>query len=99
LKIRGVIYVLTVQAFKVMQTAGANVETRDSEKNIVLSELRAAGLKPMRVEMLGSGHIRISWRCPEREVRQVVVAGTGSDSWPGRLNARAQVRRMLQADN
>jgi len=70
-----------------------------AERGVVLAELAPVGIKPLRVETTGSGHVRIAWQaCPEKAPREVVVVSTGSDRC-GKLNARALVRRMLKADN
>lgn len=70
---------------------------QDTELAVVLAELRAVGLKPT-YEKTGGNHYMIHWLVPGKEPRSYVVASTGSD-WRGRLNARADVRRLLKADN
>jgi hypothetical protein len=72
---------------------------KDTERGVVLAELRAVGIKPISVEVTGRSHYRIRWRAtPDKEVREIFVAATPGD-WRSRLNTRAQVRRLLRADN
>ncbi|MGY2987735.1 hypothetical protein [Bradyrhizobium sp. USDA 4508] len=67
-------------------------------QQIAVNELRLYGIKP-ECRPNGRGHIEIVWRaCPEKEERVVVVAKTPSD-WRSRMNARAEVRKYLRADN
>lgn len=70
----------------------------DTELAIVLKELKAVGIRP-RVEERGSGHKAVVWQAsPDKAERMYVVPNSGSD-WRGCLNARADVRRFLRADN
>ncbi|WLB57489.1 hypothetical protein [Bradyrhizobium japonicum] len=65
---------------------------------IATSELKQYGIKP-EVTHTNGGHIQITWRAvPEKELRCVTTAKTGSD-WRNRMNIRAEVRRLLRADN
>ncbi|MHC2582251.1 hypothetical protein ACVI1J_005572 [Bradyrhizobium diazoefficiens] len=65
---------------------------------IAINELKAHGIKAQLRDTNG-GHIEIAWQVvPEKEVRKIVVAKTTSD-WRSRLNTRADVRRLLRADN
>ncbi|MCW2218749.1 hypothetical protein M2232_002281 [Bradyrhizobium japonicum] len=65
---------------------------------IAINELKAHGIRPQLRDTNG-GHIEIAWQVvPEKEVRKVVVAKTTSD-WRSRMNTRADVRRLLRADN
>ncbi|WP_445215447.1 hypothetical protein ACKWRH_23490 [Bradyrhizobium sp. Pa8] len=65
---------------------------------IALNELKAHGIKGHLRDTNG-GHIEITWRVvPEKEVRTIIVAKTTSD-WRARMNTRAEVRRLLRADN
>ncbi|MEY9179743.1 hypothetical protein [Bradyrhizobium sp. USDA 313] len=65
---------------------------------IATAELKQYGIRP-EVTHTNGGHIMISWRAaPEKEPRCVVTSKTGSD-WRGRMNIRADVRRLLRADN
>lgn len=65
---------------------------------IALNELKAHGIKGHLRDTNG-GHIEITWRVvPEKEVRTIVVAKSTSD-WRSRMNTRADVRRLLRADN
>lgn len=69
----------------------------NEEVDVVVQELRACGIKP-QVERTPR-HIAISWQAgPDKPPRTVIVSSTPSD-WRGRLNARAEVRRYLRADN
>jgi hypothetical protein len=66
--------------------------------DIALNELKAHGIKGHLRDTNG-GHIEITWQVvPEKEVRQLFVAKTTSD-WRSRMNTRANVRKMLRADN
>lgn len=69
----------------------------DTELAIVVTELKAVGIKPTQ-RTTGSGHVEIAWQVDGKLPRRVIVPASGSD-WRGRLNARATVRRMLEADN
>jgi hypothetical protein len=63
-----------------------------------MTELQLHGIRPT-CSPNGSGHISVTWRaCPEKELRTVVVPKTPGD-WRSRMNARAEVRRYLKADN
>lgn len=65
---------------------------------IATAELKQHGIKP-EVTHTNGGHIQITWRVvPEKELRCVTTAKTGSD-WRNRMNIRADVRRLLRADN
>ncbi|UGY13717.1 hypothetical protein HAP48_0034870 [Bradyrhizobium septentrionale] len=65
---------------------------------IATNELKQYGIKP-EVTQTNGGHIQITWRAvPEKELRCVTTAKTGSD-WRNRMNIRAEVRRLLRADN
>ncbi|MGY3130137.1 hypothetical protein ACVWZM_000819 [Bradyrhizobium sp. USDA 4501] len=65
---------------------------------IATAELKQYGIRP-EVTHTNGGHIMIAWRAaPEKEPRCVVTSKTGSD-WRGRMNIRADVRRLLRADN
>ncbi|MDA9539234.1 hypothetical protein ACM41_24345 [Bradyrhizobium sp. CCBAU 21362] len=65
---------------------------------IALSELKAHGIRGHLRDTNG-GHIEISWQVvPEKEVRRIIVAKSTSD-WRSRMNTRADVRRLLRADN
>ncbi|MCA1419513.1 hypothetical protein [Bradyrhizobium sp. BRP23] len=65
---------------------------------IATAELKQYGIKP-EVTHTNGGHIEIAWRAvPEKELRRVITSKTGSD-WRGRMNIRAEVRRLLRADN
>ncbi|MBR0741144.1 hypothetical protein JQ581_29855 [Bradyrhizobium liaoningense] len=65
---------------------------------IAISELKAHGIRAQLRDTNG-GHIEIAWQVvPEKEVRRVIVAKTTSD-WRSRMNTRAEVRRLLRADN
>jgi hypothetical protein len=66
--------------------------------DIAMNELKAHGIKGQMRDTQG-GHIEIAWQVvPEKEVRRIVVAKTASD-WRARMNTRADVRRLLRADN
>ncbi|MET3969071.1 hypothetical protein [Bradyrhizobium sp. S3.9.1] len=66
--------------------------------DIATAELKQYGIKP-EVTHTNGGHIQIKWRVvPEKELRCVTTAKTGSD-WRNRMNIRADVRRLLRADN
>ncbi|UPT99184.1 hypothetical protein J4G48_0014530 [Bradyrhizobium barranii subsp. apii] len=66
--------------------------------DIATAELKQYGIKP-EVTYTNGGHIQITWRAvPEKELRCVTTAKTGSD-WRNRMNIRADVRRLLRADN
>jgi hypothetical protein len=66
--------------------------------DIATNELKAHGIKAHMRDTNG-GHIEIAWQVvPEKEVRKIIVAKTTSD-WRSRLNTRAEVRRLLKADN
>lgn len=70
----------------------------DDVLSVVKSELARFGVKP-DVTTSGSGHKRITWHVtPEKPERCVVVPSTTSD-WHARMNARADVRRYLNADS
>ncbi|MGY8677285.1 hypothetical protein Q2941_05635 [Bradyrhizobium sp. UFLA05-153] len=65
---------------------------------IALNELKLHGVKGHTRDTNG-GHIEIAWQVvPEKEVRRVFVAKTASD-WRARMNTRAEVRKLLRADN
>ncbi|UEM11989.1 hypothetical protein J4G43_047370 [Bradyrhizobium barranii subsp. barranii] len=65
---------------------------------IALNELKLHGVKGQTRDTNG-GHIEIAWQVvPEKEVRRVFVAKTASD-WRARMNTRAEVRKLLRADN
>lgn len=65
---------------------------------IALNELKLHGVKGQTRDTNG-GHIEIAWQVvPEKEVRRVIVAKTASD-WRARMNTRAEVRKLLRADN
>ncbi|MHC2884024.1 hypothetical protein [Bradyrhizobium barranii] len=65
---------------------------------IAVNELKAHGIKAHLRDTNG-GHIEIAWQVvPEKEVRKIVVAKSTSD-WRSRMNTRADVRRLLRADN
>ncbi|MGY8661747.1 hypothetical protein Q3C01_05180 [Bradyrhizobium sp. UFLA05-109] len=65
---------------------------------IALNELKLHGVKGQTRDTNG-GHIEIAWQVvPEKEVRRVFVAKTTSD-WRARMNTRAEVRKLLRADN
>ncbi|MCK1446097.1 hypothetical protein IVB34_23295 [Bradyrhizobium sp. 2] len=65
---------------------------------IAINELKAHGIRPQLRDTNG-GHIEIAWQVvPEKDVRKIVVAKTTSD-WRSRVNTRADVRRLLRADN
>ncbi|WP_439372896.1 hypothetical protein [Bradyrhizobium sp. DASA03120] len=65
---------------------------------IALNELKLHGVKGQSRDTNG-GHIEIAWQVvPEKEVRRVFVAKTASD-WRARMNTRAEVRKLLRADN
>ncbi|QOZ68905.1 hypothetical protein [Bradyrhizobium arachidis] len=65
---------------------------------IALNELKAHGIKGHLRDTNG-GHIEITWQVvPEKQVRTIIVAKTTSD-WRSRMNTRADVRRLLRADN
>lgn len=65
---------------------------------IATAELKQHGIKP-EVTHTNGGHVQIMWRVvPEKELRCVTTAKTGSD-WRNRMNIRADVRRLLRADN
>ena len=65
---------------------------------IAFNELKAHGIKAHLRDTNG-GHIEIAWQVvPEKEVRKIVVAKSTSD-WRSRMNTRADVRRLLRADN
>ncbi|MHC2277344.1 hypothetical protein ACVME8_003955 [Bradyrhizobium diazoefficiens] len=64
----------------------------------LLNELKLHGVKGLTRDTNG-GHIEIAWQVvPEKEVRRVFVAKTASD-WRARMNTRAEVRKLLRADN
>src|SRR3954462_8944227 len=66
--------------------------------DIALNELKQHNIKGQLRDTNG-GHIEIAWQVvPEKEVRKIVVAKTTSD-WRSRINTRAEVRRLLRADN
>ncbi|KRR21384.1 hypothetical protein CQ14_06965 [Bradyrhizobium lablabi] len=65
---------------------------------IATAELKQHGIKP-QITHTNGGHIEIAWRVvPEKELRRVITSKTGSD-WRARMNLRAEVRRLLRADN
>jgi hypothetical protein len=65
---------------------------------IATAELKLYGIRP-EVTHTNGGHIEIAWRAvPEKELRRVITSKTGSD-WRARMNIRAEVRRLLRADN
>src|SRR5262249_10892701 len=65
----------------------------------VLAELRRYGLKPS-VEPTGGGHQKIMWTLPGTTIRRSYVTPSehGTEDPRARLNARAEVRRMIRAD-
>ncbi|WP_340667831.1 hypothetical protein [Bradyrhizobium ottawaense] len=65
---------------------------------IAINELKAHGIKAHLRDTNG-GHIEIAWQVvPEKEARRIIVAKSTSD-WRSRMNTRAEVRRLLRADN
>lgn len=72
--------------------------THNELTDIAINELKAHGIKGHLRDTDG-GHIEIAWQVvPEKEVRRIIVAKTSSD-WRARMNTRADVRRLLRADN
>jgi len=65
---------------------------------VATAELKPHGIKP-KITYTNGGHIEIAWRLvPEKELRRVITSRTGSD-WRARMNIRAEVGRLLRADN
>jgi hypothetical protein len=65
---------------------------------VATAELKQHGIKP-QITYTNGGHIEIAWRVvPEKELRRIITSKTGSD-WRARMNIRAEVRRLLKADN
>jgi hypothetical protein len=69
----------------------------DTDLQILLAELRSVGLRP-QVEKTGGNHNRVTWCVEGKEERVYFCSSTPSD-YRSRLNVRADVRRMLRADN
>jgi len=62
----------------------------------IRNELRSAGVRAYKTEVLGSGHVRITWFTVNGK-RSVVTTGTRSDFRASR-NVRATTRRLLRQD-
>ena len=70
---------------------------QDSEERIVIAELRQHKIA-FRREQTGGGHIAIRWQISQDKQPRVFYAPNSGSDFRGRLNARADVRRMLRAD-
>lgn len=68
---------------------------KNSQLEVVLAELAAAGITP-RISN-GGKHIRVRWEGPSGGSRLCTISGTCSDR-RGLINARAVVRRLLRRD-
>jgi hypothetical protein len=70
---------------------------RNEALDYVTAEFKSRGIR-FETETTGSNHIEIRWQVSkEKEVRSYFVPNSPSDV-RGRLNARAQVRRLLRQD-
>lgn len=70
---------------------------RNEALDFVTAELKARNIR-YETQTNGANHIEIRWQTtPDKEVRRYFVPATPSDH-RGRLNARAEVRRMLKQD-
>jgi hypothetical protein len=70
--------------------------SRNEYVDAVLAELDRYGIRGTVDHT--SKHIAISWVLPDGQFRMTIVPSTPSD-WRGLMNKRAEVRRMLRADN
>jgi hypothetical protein len=64
--------------------------------DVIRRELKAHGVTPT-IERT-SKHVDVRWQIPGKQPRVYTTSSTPSD-WRTRMNARAEVRRMLRADN